>query len=75
MDVQRDWNARCKVWKRLRREEKKERRKARLDQVVLDRIAGGSAARGDPDLAVDHGKVPVDGATADDELFGYLSIG
>ena len=37
-------------------------------QVVLDGVAGSSAARGDPDLAIDRGQVGVDGAGTDDEL-------
>lgn len=43
-------------------------------QFVLNRVAGGSAARGDPDLAVDRGQVPVDGARSD-ELFCDMGIG
>jgi hypothetical protein len=45
------------------------------DQLVLDGIAGGGAAGGDLDFAVDGGEVVVDGARADDELVGDLRIG
>ncbi len=44
------------------------------DQLVLDGIAGGGAAGGDLDFAVDRGQVVVDGAGADDELVGDLRV-
>src|SRR5258708_17506560 len=46
-----------------------------LDQVMLDGEASGGTARGDAELAVDRGQVPVDGARADGEPLGDLSIG
>ena len=39
--------------------------------MVVDGVAGGGAARGDPELAVDHGQVPVDVTATDDELLGH----
>jgi hypothetical protein len=45
------------------------------DQVVLDREAGGRVARGHVQLGVDRGQVAIDGARADDQLCGDISIG
>src|SRR5258707_597183 len=42
---------------------------------MLDGVAGGGTARGDPELAVNRGEVKVDRARTDDELLGYLGIG
>jgi hypothetical protein len=42
---------------------------------MLDGVAGSSAARGDPDLAIDRGQVPVDGARTDGELLCDLGVG
>ena len=50
-------------------------RKEASDQVMLDSVASNGAARGNLELAVDRGQVPVDGARTDDELFGYLCVG
>lgn len=41
--------------------------------MLLDSKAGGGS-RGDAELAVDGGEVLVDGAQADDQLLGHLSI-
>ena len=46
-----------------------------LDEVLIDGIAGRGTARGDLNLTVDRGQVPVHGAARDDQLFGYLGIG
>jgi len=43
--------------------------------MLFNGVASGGAARGDSELAVNGGEVPVDGARADDELFGNLSVG
>ena len=43
-------------------------------EFVLNSVAGGRTARGDPDLAVDGSQIPVDGATTEDELFGDLGV-
>jgi len=43
--------------------------------VLLDGEAGGGTKRGDLELAVDRGQVVVDGAEADDQLFGDLDVG
>ncbi len=43
-------------------------------EVVFNSVTGGSAARGNPDLAIDRGQVGVDGARADDQVFGHLLI-
>src|SRR5260370_38003549 len=51
------------------------KRNGELDQLVVNGIAGGRTARRDPELTVDRGQMPVDGARADDEMFGDLSIG
>src|SRR5438270_12318886 len=51
------------------------KREGELDQFVLNSVAGGGTARGNPDLAVDRGQVPVDRATTDDQLLGYLGVG
>ncbi len=48
--------------------------KDQLHKVVLNGIARGSTARGDSDLAIDRGQVGVDGARADDQVFGHLLI-
>ena len=44
------------------------------DKLMLDRVAGGSAARGDLDFPIDRGQVVVDGTGTDDELVGDLRI-
>ena len=59
------------IYQRIRRKKSN----SGLDQVVLNGVAGGGGSRGDAELAVNGGQVPVDGAGTDDELFGYLSIG
>ena len=41
---------------------------------MVDGVAGGGAAGGDAELAVNQGQVPVDGAWADNQLFGDLGI-
>ncbi len=46
-----------------------------LDHVMLYGVARRRGSRGDPELAVNRGQVPVDRAGADDELLGYLGIG
>ena len=46
-----------------------------LAQMMLDGVAGRRGSRGDPELAVDRGQVPVDGARTDDQLFGDLGVG
>ena len=46
-----------------------------LEQVLLNGVAGGSRSRGDAELAVNGGQVEVDGASADDEVFGNLGVG
>ncbi len=43
--------------------------------MLLNGVAGGGGSRGDAELAVNGGQVPVDGAWTDDELLGYLGIG
>src|SRR5258707_4769336 len=45
-----------------------------LDQVLLERRARGGRTGGDPELAIDRGQVPVDGATSDDQLLGDLCV-
>ena len=47
----------------------------RLDKLVIHCEASGGGARIDPQLVVDRGQVRVDGARADDELFGHLGVG
>ena len=47
----------------------------RLDKLVIHCEASGGGARIDPQLVVDRGQVRVDGARADDELFGHLDVG
>ncbi len=42
---------------------------------MLHGIARSGTTRGDPELAVDRGQVPVDRARTDDELFSDLGIG
>jgi len=42
--------------------------------MVLESIARGGTAGGDPDLAVNRGQVPVAGARADGECFGHLGV-
>ncbi len=42
---------------------------------MLDSVASGSAARGNLYLAIDRGQVGIDGAGADDQVFGDLGIG
>ncbi len=42
---------------------------------MLNSKASGGTSRGDSELAVDRGQVPVDGAGTDNELFGDLSVG
>ena len=41
---------------------------------MLDRVAGGTTARGDLDFAIDRGEVGVDRARANDQPLGYLRI-
>ena len=41
---------------------------------MLNGIARGGTAGGDPDLAIDRGQVCVDGPWTDDKLFGHLLI-
>lgn len=43
--------------------------------MLLYGVARRRAARGDTELAVDRGQVPVHCARADDQLLGYLGIG
>ena len=43
--------------------------------MVLDGEAGGSAARGDLELTIDGGQMPVDGARTDDQFSCHLGIG
>src|SRR5260370_3334818 len=45
-----------------------------LDQVLVERIACGSTARGDLDFPIDRLQVGVDRARTDDELFGDLGV-
>lgn len=40
----------------------------RLEQVLFEGKAGGGGSRGDVQLAVDGGEMPVAGARADDQL-------
>lgn len=42
---------------------------------MVDGVAGGSAAGGDLDFAIDRGEVVVDCARTDHQLFGDLGIG
>ena len=49
-----------------------ETRSEALEQLVLDSIASGATARGDPNLAIDRRQVGVDGAGTDHELLGDL---
>ena len=46
-----------------------------LHEMLLDGETGGCAARGDLQLAVDGGQVPVDGARAENQRFRDLDIG
>ena len=46
-----------------------------LEQVLLNGVAGCGGSRGDAELAVDRGQVPVDGAWTDDQLLGHLRVG
>jgi hypothetical protein len=39
---------------------------ASLHQSMFDGVAGSGTARGDPDLAVDRGQVPIDRAMTND---------
>ncbi len=45
------------------------------DKLMVERAAGGGAARGDAQFAVDGGEVRADGAATDDELRRDLRIG
>ena len=47
----------------------------RSGQLMLDGVAGGGAARGHLDFAINGGEVGVDRARTDDELLGDLRIG
>lgn len=49
-------------------------RNGRLDQVLFERIACGSTARGDLDFPIDRLQVGVDRARTDDELLGDLGV-
>ena len=42
---------------------------------MLNGIASRGGSRGDAELAVDRGQVPVDSARTDDEVFGDLGVG
>ena len=46
----------------------------RLDKLVVYCESGGGGTRIDPQLVVNRGQVRVDGARADDELFGHLCV-
>ena len=46
-----------------------------LEQVLLNGVAGGGTARGDAELVVDGGEMPVDGARSDAEVLGDLGVG
>src|SRR5689334_14421556 len=48
---------------------------ARLEQVVLKRIAGGGGSRGDAKLAIQRGGMVVDGARTDHQVCGNLGVG
>jgi hypothetical protein len=48
---------------------------ALLEQVVLERIAGGRGSRGDAKFAIQGGGMVVDGARTDHQLLGDLGIG
>ena len=47
---------------------------ARLDQVVVHRVAGSRSTRGDLELAVDRGQVRIHRSGTDDELLSDLSV-
>src|SRR5437868_3613523 len=49
-------------------------RRALLEQVVLQSIAGGSGARGDAQLAIEGGGMVVDGAGTEHQVSGNLGI-
>ena len=46
-----------------------------LGELMVDGVAGGGAAGGNLDFAIDGGEVVVDGARTDYQLFGDLYIG
>jgi hypothetical protein len=48
---------------------------ASLHQCVLKSIAGGSTARGHPDLAINRLQMAIHGAGANHQRFGHLGIG
>ena len=46
-----------------------------LEQVAIERIAGGRGSRGDAQFAIQRGGMAVDGARTDHQLLGDLPVG